>query len=143
MPSKSNIFRKMVNLLQNNEKITREVPHWVYNINYHPIKKKIDYEEQEYEKLEQIKFENDTYFAFSYYNFKGERTIYAKIEYLINNAIKEDSFLLVSSLYINSYEIYELLIKASKILKGKVYILDGYSKDTHFFQWMIYRIIVI
>ncbi len=88
----------------------------------------LEQKHQEVEGLEKIKFVDEPYFTLSYYNYEGNRSLYSKLQKMVELAIKEDSYILVSTLYLNSFEVLELLLDAVKILKGKVYILIGNSE---------------
>lgn len=105
----------------------KEIPHRFYDISY-PIEPILEQKHQEIIGLEKIQFVDDPYFAFSYYNYEGPRSLFSKIQEMIELAVEEDSYILLSTLYLNSFEVIELIISAVKKLKGKVYILIGNSK---------------
>lgn len=106
------------------DELASKEPHWNYLINNGEKIREIS-ENEDYEKLKEIKFEKEPFFSFSYFNYDGERTIFNRIKRIIENAKESKSFILLSSLYINSFEIYELLIEASESLRGKIYVLIG------------------
>src|SRR6056297_3635039 len=93
-------------------------PHWYYEI-HKEYSKDSDLEHQISLELEKIQFREEEHFIFSHYNYSGPRSLFKKIFKFVEAAIEENSFVLMSSLYINSYEIFDLLAKAAEQLPGK------------------------
>ncbi|MBD3352460.1 MAG: hypothetical protein GF364_13310 [Candidatus Lokiarchaeota archaeon] len=70
-------------------------------------------------------------FCFTHINNDDERSIIGQYKKIINDAVANNTYLLICSYYFNNYEAIELLEKASSKLKGKIYVLVGNQKDTN------------
>ena len=69
-------------------------------------------------------------FCFTHMNYRDERALITQIENLINQAIEEETYLLICSFVVNSNEIIKLLKEASSTLMGKIYLIVGNQKNT-------------
>ncbi len=64
-------------------------------------------------------------FLFTHPLNKDERSIIYQVKDLIEDAVQNDSYLLVSSFILNNNEIVNFIKKAAQKLKGKVYLILG------------------
>ena len=95
-------------------------PHYKYQI-YKQVSRTKEIKIQAKNAIDSLNLHQKSPFIFSYYNFEGKQSIYKRIKQFIEAAIEENSYILVCSYYINSYEIFQLLIQESddeKICSG-------------------------
>ncbi len=95
---------------------------------YHTISYSSQVKTSKSQKLNQLPIfnKNDNFeLLMVHKDVSDERSLSASIFKMIDLAIENDSFLLISSYYFNNYEIINALKQACIKLKGKIYILVG------------------
>lgn len=80
---------------------------------------------QEIKSLPKFDNKDKMEFLFVHSEISEDRSLSKRIFDIIDLAIEYNSFILISSFYFSNFEIINALIKASKQLKGKIYILVG------------------
>ncbi len=84
---------------------------------------------QKQEELPNFNDEDHNAFLFTHIEEKESRSLNKEIQSLINEAVINDEFILLSSFLINNAEMMHLLIDAAKKMPGKVYILIGLDQS--------------
>lgn len=76
------------------------------------------------------KLDNDNLcFSFSHPTDEGSRSLIKQIKRIIEEAVQQNTHLLICSFILNNNEILQLLRKASSKLQGKIYIIVGNQQN--------------
>ena len=104
---------------------------WYYYLITHVNAMEEKLKPQETLKLPEMDDKDNYSFSFTHLNNNAKRSLFNQIKRIINEAIEQDTYLLLCSFYLNNNEIIDLLKMASGKLQGKIYIIVGNKQNTY------------